>query len=151
MEIREEINFIANNSKNIIKETFEIFKKLNILLTKNRNISNYDNILDEEITKLLTLGNSIKKNIESIKNLLNELDKIALKPRAVLKEEYFSDYFEKDENFNKELKLMKEKVKIINDLSRVEKVTDLFTEYTDIINELKMRRPNRINSSWLII
>ena len=151
MEIREEINFIANNSKNIIKETFEIFKKLNILLTKNRNISNYDNILDEEITKLLTLGNSIKKNIESIKNLLNELDKIALEPRAVLKEEYFSDYFEKDENFNKELKLMKEKVKIINDLSRVEKVTDLFTEYTDIINELKMRRPNRINSSWLII
>lgn len=151
MEIREEINFIANNSKNIIKETFEIFKKLNILLTKNRNISNYDNILDEEITKLLTLGNSIKKNIESIKNLLNELDKMALEPRAVLKEEYFSDYFEKDENFNKELKLMKEKVKIINDLSRVEKVTDLFTEYTDIINELKMRRPNRINSSWLII
>ena len=151
MEIREEINFIANNSKNIIKETFEIFKKLNILLTKNRNISNYDNILDEEITKLLTLGNSIKKNIESIKNLLNELDKIALEPRAVLKEEYFSDYFEKDENFNKELKLMKEKVKIINDLYRVEKVTDLFTEYTDIINELKMRRPNRINSSWLII
>ncbi len=64
-----------------------------IYLNKNKKIICKWICFRQEIEKM-SLGKSILKDMESIKTSLTELDKIALKPRILINEEFFKRIIE---------------------------------------------------------
>jgi len=96
----------------------------------------------------------ILQQMKEIKTSLEELDKIALKPRVLTNVEYFQQMidFEKEQKKSGYLKriegleMMKNQAEQLNAMSKAEDITQLFPSFNNTINELK----NKSKSSCLI-
>ena len=132
--------------------------KKSLFEQSQKGLSASEAALDQEIEKMSKLGQSILKDMESIKKSLIELDKIALKPRIFTNEEYFRDMIQYEqseknpgwENRVKGLKMMQEQAKQINALSKAEDITHLFPQYNNILVELKNKKSNKGGGSCLV-
>ena len=89
--------------------------------------------------------NEISKRINEIKTILEELDKISLKPVNYYKAEIFQLMINEEEAQKKigwtkrieELKIMKEIKKQLDILKKVDDITELIPSFNDVISELK--------------
>lgn len=144
--------------KYTVKVTKVYEAKKNLFEQSQKGLSASEAALDQEIDKMSKLGKSILKDMESIKNSLMELDKIALKPRIFTNEEYFKQMIEYEEteknpgyeNRVKGLKMMQEHAKQINAFSKAEDITHLFPQYNGILKELKNKKPNKQGASCIV-
>ena len=83
--------------------------------------------------------------MNEIKKLLEELDKIALKPRVLTNVEFLEVMIEhetdkKSPGYKKRiegLEIMKNQAKQLNTMANANDITDLFQKYKNIISELK--------------
>ena len=92
--------------------------------------------------------------MESIIIILKELDKIALKSKELINEEFLElliedekyerkiGYLNRIEEFKKKLF----QIKIINNLNKYGNIKQLFQKYNSIIDELMNRRPNKFKN-----
>ena len=144
--------------KYTVKVTKVYEAKKNLFEQSQKGLSASEAALDQEIDKMSKLGKSILKDMESIKNSLMELDKIALKPRVFTNEEYFKQMIEYEEteknpgfeNRVKGLKMMQEHAKQINAFSKAEDITHLFPQYNGILKELKNKKTNKQGASCIV-
>lgn len=144
--------------KYTVKVTKVYEAKKNLFEQSQKGLSASEAALDQEIEKMSKLGKSILKDMESIKNSLMELDKIALKPRIFTNEEYFKQMIEYEEteknpgyeNRVKGLKMMQDHAKQINAFSKAEDITHLFPQYNDILKELRNKKVNKGTSCIII-
>ena len=121
-----------------MKEAFEEGQK---------GLSYSEQLLNQTIEKMRQEGEVIIKQMKDIKESLEELDKIALKPRVFTNAEYFQDMidYEKEEKRPGYLKriegleMMKNQAEILNAISKAEDITQLFPKYNNIITELKSK------------
>ena len=89
--------------------------------------------------------NEISERINEIKTILEELDKISLKPVNYYKSEILQLMINEEEAQKKigwqkrieELKIMKEIKKQLDILKKVDDITELIPSFNDVISELK--------------
>ena len=123
---------------NARKEAFEEGQK---------GLSYSEQLLNQTIEKMRQEGEVIIKQMKDIKESLEELDKIALKPRVLTNAECFNQmiYYEKEEKRPgclkriEGLEMMKNQAEILNAISKAEDITQLFPKYNNIITELKSK------------
>ena len=123
---------------NARKEAFEEGQK---------GLSYSEQLLNQTIEKMRQEGEVIIKQMKDIKESLEELDKIALKPRVFTNAEYFQDMIEKEKEEKRpgylkrieELEIMKNQAEILNATIKAENITQLFPKYNNIITELKSK------------
>jgi len=92
--------------------------------------------------------------MKEIKSSLEELDKIALKPRVLTNVEYFDQMIDlekkqKKAGFQKRiagLEMMRNRAKQLNTMSKTDDISQLFPSFNNVINELK----NKSKTSCLI-
>lgn len=85
--------------------------------------------------------------MKEIKSSLEELDRIALKPRVLTNVEYFDQMIDlekkqKKQGYTKRIKgleMMRDQAKQLNDLSKANDITQLFPTFNNVINELKSK------------
>lgn len=105
------------------------------------------------------LGKSILDDMQKIKNSLIELDRIALKPRVFTNEEYFKEMIEHEQTEKNPgweiriegLKIMRDKDKQINDISKADNIANLFLQYNKILDKLKDKKPEKANTNHCIL
>ncbi len=128
------------------KEETEVIKaKKDLYDDGQKNLSMSDCLLNETIEKMRKEGENMLKEMKEIKNSLDELDRIALKPRVLTNVEYFEQMidFEKEKKspgYTKRiegLQIMKEQAEQLNKLSQANDITQLFPTFNNIITELK--------------
>jgi len=134
--------YIVYDEKEIIinakKEAFEEGQK---------GLSYSEQLLNQTIEKMRQEGEVIIKQMKDIKESLEELDKIALKPRVFTNAEYFQDMIENEKQYQNTgylkriegLEMMKNQAEILNAISKAEDITQLFPKYNNIITELKSK------------
>lgn len=91
--------------------------------------------------------------MKEIKSSLEELDRIALKPRVLTNVEYFEQMIDmekkqKKAGFKKRiqgLEMMRDQAKQLNDLSKANDVSQLFPSFDGVINELKSKSKTNCN------
>ena len=123
---------------NAIKEAFEGGQK---------GLSYSEQLLNQTIEKMRQEGEVIIKQMKDIKESLEELDKIALKPRVFTNAEYFQDMIGYEYHYHnrgylkriEELEIMKNQAEILNATIKAENITQLFPKYNNIITELKSK------------
>ena len=101
------------------------------------------------ISKMSELGTNLLNDMNSIKESLNELEKIALKPRVLTDEQYFIDMIEYEEKERKPgykervkgLEIMRDQAKQLNNILKTSDVSALFPTYSETIKELKQKNP----------
>jgi hypothetical protein len=106
--------------------------------------------MKEVITKMSDLGTKLMYDMNSIKDSLIELEKIALKPRVLTDEQYFIDMIEFEEKEKKPgfkerikgLEIMRDQAKQLNNILKTNDVSSLFPTYSETIRELKQKNPN---------
>ena len=130
------------------KEEMQVIKaKKDTYDDGRKNLSTSDCLLNETIEKMRKEGENMLKEMKEIKNSLDELDKIALKPRVLTNVEYFQQMidFEKDKKspgYTKRiegLKIMKDRAEQLNRFSQANDITQLFPSFNNIITELKTK------------
>ena len=130
------------------KEEMEVIKaKKDLYDDGRRKLSTSDLLLNETIEKMRKEGENMLKEMKEIKNSLDELDKIALKPRVLTNVEYFQQMIDfenekKRPGYSKRiegLKIMKEQAEQLNKLSNANDITQLFPTFNNIITELKTK------------
>ena len=123
---------------NARKEAFEEGQK---------GLSYSEQLLNQTIEKMRQEGEVIIKQMKDIKESLEELDKIALKPRVFTNAEYFQDMIENEKQYQRPgylkriegLEMMKNQAEILNATIKAENITQLFPKYNNIITELKSK------------
>jgi hypothetical protein len=111
-------------------------------------LSNSESALNKVINKMTDLGHQILEDMQSIKTSLEELEKIALKPRLFTNEQYFKDMIKfeeeaKNPGYEKRiegLKIMQNQAKQINTLAKSNDLTALFPQFKNTISELKNKK-----------
>ena len=101
-----------------------------------KGLSYSEQLLNQTIEKMRQEGEVIIKQMKDIKESLEELDKIALKPRVFTNEQYFKEMIEYEEteknpgweNRVEGLKMMRDQAKHINDISKAENISNLFPQ-----------------------
>jgi GTPase SAR1 family protein len=119
-----------------------------------KGLSNSDILLNDTMEVMKKQAEEILQQMKEIKTSLEELDKIALKPRVLTNVEYFQQMidFEKEQKKSGYLKriegleMMKNQAEQLNAMSKAEDITQLFPSFNNTINELK----NKSKSSCLI-
>ena len=120
------------------KQAFEEGKK---------GLSYSDMLLNDTIEKMRKESEVIIKQMKEIKQSLEELDRIALKPRVLTNVEYFQQMID-FENQNKKpgykkrvegLEMMKGQAEQLNTMSKAEDITQLFPNFNNVITELKTK------------
>ena len=119
-----------------------------------KGLSYSDRLLNETIEKMRKEGEQIIKHMKEIKSSLEELDKIALKPRVLTNVEYFDQMIDlekkqKKAGFQKRiagLEMMRNRAKQLNTMSKTDDISQLFPSFNNVINELK----NKSKTSCLI-
>ena len=114
---------------------------------RQKNLSYSDRLLNDTMSKMKVQAEEIIKQMKEIKSSLDELDKIALKPRVLTNVEYFQQMidFEKEQKkkgYQKRiegLEMMKNQAEQLNAMSKAEDVTQLFPRFDDVITELKSK------------
>jgi hypothetical protein len=130
------------------KRIYEAQKELHEEGKKGLSIS--EMALNDVVNKMIDLGKKILVDMQSIKTSLEELEKIALKPRLFTNEQYFIDMIKFEEEakspgYQKRiegLKIMQNQAKRINDLSKSNDLTSLFPQFKSTIAELKNKKSN---------
>ena len=92
-------------------------------------------------------GEVIIKQMKDIKESLEELDKIALKPRVFTNAEYFQDMIGYEKHYHNTgylkrievLEMMKNQAEQLNAIIKAENITQLFPKYNNVITELKSK------------
>ena len=144
LEIREQLFEISKSSKERINQTLIHLEKYNNFLKSKGNAEKESHIeLAKKIKELIEL---ISDDIKSTKKCLSELDKIALKPRALLDEEIFNFLIEHENDEKRsgweeriiKLKIMKELIQQIIKLSKVENIYQIFPQYNNVLKELNI-------------
>ena len=133
--------------KERVKEVITIRKNLYDEGTKG--LSNSQIAMKEIISKMSDLGKKLLCDMNSIKDSLNELEKIALKPRVLTDEQYFTDMIEFEEKEHQPgykeriagLEIMRDQARQLNNILKTNDVSSLFPTYTETINELKEKNP----------
>ena len=131
-----------------VKKIYEAKKELHE--EGKKGLSNSEMALNDVINKMTDLGNKILVDMQSIKTSLEELEKIALKPRLFTNEQYFIDMIKFEEEAQRPgyqkriegLKIMQNQAKRINDLSKSNDLTSLFPQFKNTIAELKNKKSN---------
>ena len=121
-----------------MKEAFEEGQK---------GLSYSEQLLNQTIEKMRQEGEVIIKQMKDIKESLEELDKIALKPRVFTNAEYFQNMIEYEYHYHnrgylkriEELEIMKNQAEILNATIKAENITQLFPKYNNVITELKSK------------
>ena len=119
-----------------------------------KGLSFSDRLLNETIEKMRKKGEEILKQMKGIKESLEELDRIALKPRVLTNVEYFQQMIDYEKEHKKKgyqkriegLEIMKNRAKQLDALTKTDDITQLFSNYTGVITELK----SKSNSSCII-
>lgn len=130
----KEEEFVYNAKKELYEESKE-------------TLSPYERLLNETNEEIRLEGENLLKEMKEIKKSLEELDKIALKPRVLTNVENFEKMI-KYESTNKYpgykkriegLEIMKNQAKLINAMANVNAndITELSLKYNNIISELK--------------
>ena len=104
-------------------------------------------LLNQTMNKMRKEGEKIIKQMKEIKSSLEELDRIALKPRVLTNVEYFDQMIDLEkkqkkhgfQNRIKWLEMMRNQAKQLNDLSKTENVTQLFPSFDGVITKLKSK------------
>ena len=112
-----------------------------------KNLSYSDRLLNDTMNKMKVQGEEILRQMKEIKSSLEELDRIALKPRVLTNVEYFQQMidFEKEQKkkgYQKRiegLEMMKNQAEQLNAMSKAEDITQLFPRFDDVITELKSK------------
>ena len=112
-----------------------------------KGLSYSDMLLNQTMNKMREEGEKIIRQMKEIKSSLEELDRIALKPRVLTNVEYFQQMidFEKDKKspgYTKRiegLKIMKDRAEQLNRFSQANDITQLFPSFNNIITELKTK------------
>lgn len=112
-----------------------------------KGLSYSDMLLNETMEKMREKGEEIIQQMKGIKESLEELDRIALKPRVLTNAEYFQQMidFEKEQKkagFQKRiegLEMMKNQAKQLDAMSKANDVTQLFPSFNGVISELKSK------------
>lgn len=141
--------------KERIKEVITI--KKNLFDEGTKGLSNSQIAMKGVISKMSDLGKKLLFDMNSIKDHLNELEKIALKPKVLTDEQYFIDMIEFEEKEHKPgykerikgLEIMRDQAKQLNNILKTNDVSALFPTYSETIKELKQKNPNT-NFSCLI-
>ena len=141
--------------KERIKEIVSV--KKNLYDEGTKGLTNSQIAMKEVISKMSELGLKLLKDMNSIKDSLSELEKIALKPRVLTDEQYFTDMieFEKEEHKAgyqdriKGLEIMRDQARQLNNILKTNDVSALFPTYSETIKELKQKNPSS-NFSCLI-
>ena len=110
-----------------------------------KGLSYSDIILNESIEKMKKEGEQILKQLGEIKTSLDELDKIALKPRVLTNVEFLQqiiDYEkqEKKDEYKKRIEIieiMKIHFERLNGMSKAENIIELIPYFNNLITELK--------------
>ena len=121
-----------------------------------KGLSYSDQLLNQTIEKMRQEGAVIIKQMKDIKESLEELDKIALKPRVFTNAEYFQQMIdnEKEQKLSGYLKriegleIMKNQAEQLNAMSNAEDITQLFPKFNNVITELKSK--SNTNSSCIL-
>ena len=112
-----------------------------------KGLSYSDMLLNQTMKKMREEGEKILKQMKEIKSSLEELDRIALKPRVLTNVEYFDQMIDLEKkqkkpgykNRIKWLEMMRDQVKQLNDLSKANDITQLFPTFNSVITELKSK------------
>lgn len=145
IENRERLFSIGKSSKERVNKTLNYLENYYTLSKLKRNDRKESMIkLGKDIEELIKL---ISDDINSSKKCLSELDKKALKPKALINESFFDGVIEYErnermpgwENRMKDLKMMKEQVEQIIKLSKAENIYQIFQQYNDILKELNIK------------
>ena len=145
IENRERLFSIGKSSKERVNKTLNYLENYYTLSKLKRNDRKESMIkLGKDIEDLIKL---ISDDINSSKKCLSELDKKALKPKALINESFFDGVIEYErnermpewENRMKDLKMMKEQIEQIIKLSKAENIYQIFQQYNDILKELNIK------------
>ena len=104
-------------------------------------------LLNDTIEKMRKKAEVIIKQMKEIKQSLEELDRIALKPRVLTNVEYFQQMIDfenqqKKPGYKKRfegLEMMKNQAEQLNTMSKAEDITQLFPNFNNVITELKTK------------
>ena len=124
--------------------------KKNLYDEGTKGLTNSQIAMQEVISKMSELGKKLLNDMNSIKDSLSELEKIALKPKVLTDEQYFTDMieFEKEEHktgFQERingLEIMRDQARQLNNILKTNDVSALFPTYSETIKELKEKNPN---------
>lgn len=114
-----------------------------------KGLTNSQIAMQEVISKMSELGKKLLNDMNSIKDSLNELEKIALKPKVLTDEQYFIDMIEFEEKEHKPgykerikgLEIMRDQARQLNNILKTNDVSALFPTYSETIKELKEKNP----------
>ena len=116
-----------------------------------KGLSYSDIILNESIEKMKKEGEQILKQLGEIKTSLDELDKIALKPRVLTNVEFLQQIIDYEKEKKKDgykkrieiIEIMKIHFERINGMSKAENIIELIPYFNNLIIELKSE--NKLN------
>lgn len=118
-----------------------------------KGLSYSDMLLNQTMNKMREEGEKIIKQMKEIKSSLEELDRIALKPRVLTNVEYFEQMIDMEKKQKKTgfikrikgLEMMRDQAKQLNDLSKANDVSQLFPSFDGVISELKSKSKTNCN------
>jgi hypothetical protein len=132
------------------REKYVVEVKKNLFDEGTKGLSISQIAMKDVITKMSDLGTKLMYDMNSIKDSLIELEKIALKPRVLTDEQYFIDMIEFEEKEKKPgfkerikgLEIMRDQAKQLNNILKTNDVSSLFPTYSETIRELKQKNPS---------
>mmetsp|Transcript_123545 Transcript_123545/g.238234 ORF Transcript_123545/g.238234 Transcript_123545/m.238234 type:complete len:814 (+) Transcript_123545:116-2557(+) len=112
-----------------------------------QGLSAAQRLLEEKHREMDTLAQKILEDMQDVKTCLQRLDQIAMKPRVFTNAEYFEQMIKHEEEVKNPgwesrvqgLKLMLDRAKNIERISQASNLTDLFSQYKNVINEAMQR------------
>ena len=139
--------FISFTSIYYIKTILIITAKKQAYEEGQEQLSYSDRLLNETIEKMKNESTFIINQMKEIKQSLEELDKIALKPRVLTNVEYFQQMIDFEKEHKKKgylkriegLEMMKDQAEQLNAMSKAEDITQLFPNFNNVITELKSK------------